>query len=288
MVINFKIKTLMKKHILFSLAAGLLLVCGSCENTNIWEEEQYMKQAYLVGIGEEGALVTRSINYADENPAIFVSIATSGSLNSDTDIHCKLAEDAGGISSYNQKYKSITDIRYQPLPAANYTLSSMDGVIRKGETYARIPVTIRPEGLHCDSLYALPLKMESCREYPVAQPETVVLFAIRTFNDFSGYYGYTGTYSGASFSLVRNAVAVDRNTIRIYHSGTEDLAKADDAAITITVNADHSLSLAGWKNLRVTEGSGTYNPENNSFHFECKINGDPVIADLISATAGLD
>ena len=46
----------MKKHILFSLAIGSLFVLTGCENTNVWEEEQYIKQAYLVGIGEEGAL----------------------------------------------------------------------------------------------------------------------------------------------------------------------------------------------------------------------------------------
>ena len=52
----------MKKHILFSLAIGSLFVLTGCENTNVWEEEQYIKQAYLVGIGEEGALVTRNVN----------------------------------------------------------------------------------------------------------------------------------------------------------------------------------------------------------------------------------
>ena len=39
----------------------------------------------------------------------------------------------------------------------------MNAVIRAGESYARIPVAIHSEGLHCDSLYALPLKMESCK-----------------------------------------------------------------------------------------------------------------------------
>ena len=73
----------MKKHILFSLAIGSLFVLTGCENTNVWEEEQYIKQAYLVGIGEEGALVTRNVNYADESAETFVSVGTSGSLNPD-------------------------------------------------------------------------------------------------------------------------------------------------------------------------------------------------------------
>ena len=299
----------MKKHILFSLAIGSLFVLTGCENTNVWEEEQYIKQAYLVGIGEEGALVTRNVNYADESAETFVSVGTSGSLNPDGDIHCTLIEDPSGITSYNQKYKSSTEIQYQALPAANYNISSMNAVIRAGESYARIPVAIHPEGLHCDSLYALPLKMESCKEYPVAQAETVVLFAIKTYNNYSGYYNYIGTnngasfslirnavavnkntiriYSnnGASFSLIRNAVAVNKNTIRIYYTGTEELARAKDTGLTITVNEDNTLSLAGWKNLNVTEGSGSYDPQNKTFSFTCKVNGNEVEAYLISATA---
>ena len=275
----------MKKHILFSLAIGSLFVLTGCENTNVWEEEQYIKQAYLVGIGEEGALVTRNVNYADESAETFVSVGTSGSLNPDGDIHCTLIEDPSGITSYNQKYKSSTEIQYQALPAANYNISSMNAVIRAGESYARIPVAIHPEGLHCDSLYALPLKMESCKEYPVAQAETVVLFAIKTYNNYSGYYNYIGTNNGASFSLIRNAVAVNKNTIRIYYTGTEELARAKDTGLTITVNEDNTLSLAGWKNLNVTEGSGSYDPQNKTFSFTCKVNGNEVEAYVISATA---
>lgn len=174
-----------------------------------------------------------------------------------------------------------------PLPEYpdNYNISSMNAVIRAGESYARIPVAIHPEGLHCDSLYALPLKMESCKEYPVAQAETVVLFAIKTYNNYSGYYNYIGTNNGASFSLIRNAVAVNKNTIRIYYTGTEELARAKDTGLTITVNEDNTLSLAGWKNLNVTEGSGSYDPQNKTFSFTCKVNGNEVEAYLISATA---
>ena len=98
----------MKKHILFSLAIGSLFVLTGCENTNVWEEEQYIKQAYLVGIGEEGALVTRNVNYADESAETFVSVGTSGSLNPDGVIHCTLIEDPSGITSYNEKYKLST------------------------------------------------------------------------------------------------------------------------------------------------------------------------------------
>lgn len=229
--------------------------------------------------------MTRNVNYADESAETFVSVGTSGSLNPDGDIHCTLIEDPSGITSYNQKYKSSTEIQYQALPTANYNISSMNAVIRAGESYARIPVAIHPEGLHCDSLYTLPLKMESCKEYPVAQAETVVLFAIKTYNNYSGYYNYIGTNNGASFSLIRNAVAVNKNTIRIYYTGTEELARAKDTGLTITVNEDNTLSLAGWKNLNVTEGSGSYDPQNKTFSFTCKVNGNEVEAYLISATA---
>ena len=114
--------------------------------------------------------------------------------------------------------------------------------------------------------------MESCKEYPVAQAETVVLFAIKTYNNYSGYYNYIGTNNGASFSLIRNAVAVNKNTIRIYYTGTEELARAKDTGLT-------------GKNPDFTKGSGSYDPQNKTFSFTCKVNGNEVEAYLISATA---
>ena len=111
----------MKKHILFSLAIGSLFVLTGCENTNVWEEEQYIKQAYLVGIGEEGALVTRNVNYADESAETFVSVGTSGSLNPDGDIHCTLIEDQASlltIKNINRVRKS--NIRHFLRPITTY------------------------------------------------------------------------------------------------------------------------------------------------------------------------
>lgn len=276
----------MRKHILLSLLAGLFFIFTGCENTNVWEDEQYMKQAYLIGIGEEGALVNRTISYTDEEAEIFAAVAVSGSLDSDKDIHCVLVEEPSGIDIYNSKYKSSMDIQYRPLPAASYSIASLEAVVLAGETGARIPVKINPAGLHCDSLYAIALKMASCAEYPIASPETVVLFAINTSNDYSGHYNYTGTNNGISFSYIRTAVAVNKNTIRIYHSGNEDLSRVDDTGLTITVNADNTLSLAGWKNLNVTNASGTFDPDDGMFRFECEINGSKVEASLSIATSG--
>lgn len=280
----------MKKYILlFSLLAGTLFTFTGCDNTNVWEEEQYIRQAYLVGIGEEGALMTRTVDYASANAEVLVSVAISGSLKPDHDVHCTLVEAPEGITTYNQQYKSVTDIQYRALPAGHYSMPSMDVVIPAGQATASIPVTIKTEGLHCDSLYALPLKMKSCGEYSVAAPETVVLFAIQTSNPYAGYYNYIGSDSkGQSFSLVRNAVAVDKNTIRIYHSGVEELAKVNDTGLTITINKDNTLSLAGWKNLNVTNGSGTYSPETRQFSFEYDINGEHIEAVLVSATSEED
>ena len=84
----------MKKHILFSLAIGSLFVLTGCENTNVWEEEQYIKQAYLVGIGEEGALVTRNVNYAVLKVQNFRIVARSVIEFWMGQIHCTLIEDS--------------------------------------------------------------------------------------------------------------------------------------------------------------------------------------------------
>ena len=43
-------------------------------------------------------------------------------------------------------------------------------------------------------------------------------------------------------------------TTCLLYTSTEELARAKDTGLTITVNEDNTLSLAGWKNLNVTEG----------------------------------
>lgn len=258
----------MKKITLYIFVVVSFINLISCDEMHMLEIEHYNKQVYLVGSGEEGSKLPREISYTIADTVIFASIGVSGSLAADQNAHVVLEENPSEIEVYNQKYKSITDIQYQPLPASNYEISSYEAIVGKGEISALVPIKINPEGLHCDSLYAIPLTIKSCDVYPVVDSKSIVLLAISTFNDYSNNYNYAGQKDGISFSLLRTATAVDSRTIRIYNSGSEDLKNVDNEGLKIHVNPDNSLSFEGWKNMNIISGSGTYMPDNQQFLME--------------------
>lgn len=286
----------MKRHLYYILLASACFLIQGCSEENPIETEQYMKQVYLVGIAEEGGMVSREINFSEDEVETFVAVAASGSQNPNEDIHVSIEEYDEAIDNYNRKFRSGTDVQYQKLPVGFYTIPSMEGTIKSNESYVRLPIKISPEGLHCDSLYAIPLRMKSCDKYQIARQDTAVLVAIKTINQYSENYVYAGTttnldnQSSSSFNLVRNAIAVDKNTIRIYHSGSEKLENVDNAGLKITVNADKSLHFEGWKNLQVISEHGAYDPETSTFSFEIEYKtGNEVIykttATLVSSSS---
>lgn len=261
----------------------------SCKEQHMLEMEHYIKQLFLIGSGEEGKLLLRKVDFAESSSEVATTVCVSGSLAPDQDVHVTLEEDASGIASYNQKHKSEKDIKYQLLPAENYEISSMDIVVKAGEIDALVPIKVMPEGLHCDSLYAIPLKIKSCAEYPIVNPDDVVLIAISTYNQYAGSYNYVGEKDNIAFSFLRQAVAVDANTIRIYNTGNENLDLVANEGLKIHLNEDNTLTLEGWDKMAVTEGSGTYDPQTKTFSLDFKYKDaggaeHTVVGTLVSAT----
>lgn len=165
----------------------------------------------------------------------------------------------------------------------------MDIVVKAGEIDALVPIKVMPEGLHCDSLYAIPLKIKSCAEYPIVNPDDVVLIAISTYNQYAGSYNYVGEKDNIAFSFLRQAVAVDANTIRIYNTGNENLDLVANEGLKIHLNEDNTLTLEGWDKMAVTEGSGTYDPQTKTFSLDFKYKDaggaeHTVVGTLVSAT----
>jgi hypothetical protein len=254
----------MKKAILYFACLSLFFVVG-CREQDMLEMEHYIKQVYLVGSGEEGHMLTRKVNFAQAEVDITTSVYVSGSLLPDRDVVVELEEDPAAIDEYNKKYKSENDIQYAPMPNDLYKFESMRVVIPAGHAQTLVPVKITTSGLHCDSLYTIPLKIKSCSEYQLMEPNITVLLSVSTYNTYSGNYNYEGEKDGIPFSLLRTAVAVNSNTIRIYNSGAENIANVDDEGVTFSINENNTLTIKGWKNMEILESEGTYDAEEETF-----------------------
>ncbi len=267
---------------LIPLALLFLMISGCQENTPL-DDEQYIKQVYIIGADETTnmGMTTVDVAYNDtEETETSLSVATGGSLNIDRDITVTIeAAGSGAIDDYNFRYLEDDDVHYRLLDPSYYRVPDNQVTVKKGDVYGTMPVYISSAGLDCDSLYALTFKIKSVSDpdyISVRQQDTVLILAFNFVNDYSGscqmdgyYYKWAdGAASGdsTSVSTARDLKAVNAGTVRFYHlARTEGTANLDGYGITLTVSSGNNVTVAPWGSLVITDGGGTYNPDLKTF-----------------------
>lgn len=266
---------------LFAIAA----VFSGCERKNPLDNEQYIKQVYIVGANNSnnGGLSIVNLPYsqtADQEQVASISVATSGSQNIDRDITATLT-DAGTdpITRYNFLYLyKATDIKYQKLDPAFYSIPNKTVKVNAGQIYGTTALRVKTSNLQPDSLYAITVKIAAVSDpgyISVRKTDTVLMISFALTNTYSNTYQVQGKYyklgtSGpgdtVTLSLPRVMKALDYNTVRFYHlSNTEAVANAVPYGVKVKVNTDNSLTISAYGTLVVTGGSGTYDPKTGTF-----------------------
>ncbi|MFT4093617.1 MAG: DUF1735 domain-containing protein [Niabella sp.] len=276
------------KLLKFLLPACLLFFAG-CKEENPLDIEQYEKSVYLVGANQSNneGLITVDVPFTESDDGeyeTYVSVATGGSQNINKDITVTLA-DAGEevISRYNFLYRyQDTVIKYQYLNTDYFSIPSYTTTIKAGEVYGNVPVYFKPNQLHCDSLYAITLKIASVSDpdyIKIRSTDTTLMVALNLVNDYSGTYLETGAYypvasaspsSSDTVSLTpsRTFTAVSYDEVRFYHlANTEGVLSTLDAlGVVVKINSDYSLTISPWGSLSITDGGGTYSPDTETFN----------------------
>lgn len=214
---------------------------------------------------------------ATEQSDTYISIATGGSQNIDKNVSVGVSE-AGSefVDKYNSMYLyKATDIRYQMLNSAAYTIPGKSVDLKAGEIYGNMPVKVNTAMLHADSLYALTFKIASVSEPSISirKTDTVLIFSFKLINDFSDsyqelgrYYKYNVATDTVAVSATRTLKALSYNQVRLIHlANTESVANAAVNGITITINNDKTLGVAPYGTLALTSGGGTYDPVTRVF-----------------------
>lgn len=253
---------------IFFLITILSLV--GCEEDYPLNGEQYEQFVYLSRAVDE--VKDEYVNYAYEYDTIYISVSVSGSQNAKSDINVTFVENDLAISAYNKRNLSNTDIQFRPLPTNAYLYPEDKVVIKKGETTGIFPIYVYPENLHCDSLYMIPISIESVSSCKKVEKDTVLLTRINLMNRYSGRHFMHSTRTNlnsnitVSHQMYRQVIATDKNTVRIYNEVNEEEKNLCDHTFTITVNdSDNSLSFASWDNFEIVDGGGIYRPEMNMF-----------------------
>lgn len=268
----------MNKYFSAMIFGAALMGLASCEpQSDPLEKEQYVKEVYLVGAAQD--IQDREVSY-DSDGSLYVSAAIGGTQFPDQDVQVTigLASD-DKMDLYNYKNFTDNDVKYQALPTDWYSFPSWTGVIKAGEVYCRIPLTINTEKIHPDSLYVIPLKVVKTSAYSAVQKDTVLLLHPKMINDYSGSYTFEGTTwqmkdgekvngTASATTTTRTATALNASTIRLFQKVVlEKIGNVADNTYNIRVNADNTLTITGYDKLAVTDGGGTYDPNKSTFKF---------------------
>ena len=278
----------MKKRI-YTLLPALLLLAAACENINVLEDEQYIKQVYIVGASD--VVWPFDIAYSSEPQEAYISIAASGSLLVDQDVTVTVKHNDETIEWYNNKYLYDAPVRYRKLDPSKVSIPSYQTTLEAGKVYARLPFSILTGGLHCDSLYAVTFAIESVSRYEKNTVDTALILNLNLLNDYSGVYQLSATrYKLAlvngeyvpspdvTYSPTRTLKAVDANTVRFFNEARAEarggyatneayFAAVNSYCVTFTRTSGNNFNVVPWGALTIHGGSCAYDPTTFTFTF---------------------
>jgi hypothetical protein len=267
-----------------ALVALVALLTGCSKEENPLDSEQFIKQAFIVGANKSNneGLATVKLAYgktADEELMTYISVATGGSKSIDRNITTTLAEaGAESVTRYNAMYRYIGEIKYQMLKSEFYSIPEKNVQINAGEIYGTTPLYVKTAGMHCDSLYAVTVKIASISQpdyISIRKVDTVLMISFALTNDYSGNYQAQGKAyklvnaapaDTTAIALSRTLKATDHRTVRFYHLTTqESVVNAVESGVKVRIEDNNMLTVTAWGTLAITAGGGTYNPVTRVF-----------------------
>lgn len=251
-------------RILFIAIVALCIT--ACDENSQFEKELYKK---VINILSDDDLVF-SVNHdlSQEETIGYISIGCGGTNHITEDVTVELEPDGEGLAKYNKLKYDLEESKFaHELEAWRYDIPSYTTVLKADDsnTYATIPVRVRPEGLSPDSVYLIPLRIKSISEYEINSDKSTALYRVLLKNNYAlqsptTYYKAMGSYisyrengeieKNSTFSLSRVVVPLTKNTIRFfaglntYETSTLTKEAIDKYAIRVTINEDNSLAFS--------------------------------------------
>ena len=243
----------MKKIIRILIIGVMAFNLAGCSNDDIYEVEQYKTLVYLLSGSEN--IFGASFTLNETEPVQYVTIGCGGSTANEKDITITLEPYPEMINGYNiLNY----DFEYQYaklLPAEKYTISSYSVTLPANSDYhyARIPVRVRALGLSPDSIYFIPLKIQSVSEYEVNEDKQDVLFRVAIENDYAKqltatYYGKSGTLTNPLVVLSgsKQVFPLDKDKIRMFvgneaYNTTTTVDDIERLSVIVQILPDNTL-----------------------------------------------
>lgn len=266
-----KMKT---RYICGLVVAGLLSACG---NDDPLDKEQYFKTVYITKVTTTDMLYKVKVPYDSGEVETFFSVGCGGSQVQDEDVTVSVRMADGAVDEYNTvQFPTQPEKHVIALESDRFRIPSMETVLQKdGESYARIPVFIRNEGLDPDRTYVIPLTIDtvSVPSYVIQHDISTILLGFTFTNSYEGNCSMEGTSTTddvqKSIFGNKNLKAVDQYSVRIFaesYTESTELDQIETQCIKLTFN-DTQITVSGWKQMEAS-GTGTYDPDNGKIHIE--------------------
>jgi hypothetical protein len=274
-------------------------VFAACEVVDPLATEQYQKDIYIIGAYER--VSSFNLPYGDEQDA-FVSVSASGTQKVDQDVEVTLRQDNDIIDWYNGKYMLDAKVKYQQLDPARFNIPSWKTTLHVGELYAHLPFKVNTTDLHCDSLYAIGIAIETVSAYQIAESGTELIFTLKLVNDYSGIYQLDASKvtvkeeileDGSSqwveqglavpISVQRTLTATSHDAVRFFHEKqketlaeysnsydpNKDYFEAIDKYCIRFVKAEgNKFTVESWNGMSIMDGEVEYNAPNFTFWYD--------------------
>lgn len=143
----------------YLIAAAALLPLVACDDYEVFNKEQYKN---IFGfVSESDNTKTKIVNLHKDESVAYMSFSMGGSNPISQDVTINIVEDESLIDAYNSANYDTEVAKYAiPMPKSKYDITSMQCVIKAGESLGTIPVKVRPDGLSPDSTYFIPVRID--------------------------------------------------------------------------------------------------------------------------------
>lgn len=267
----------MKIRYIFAIVALSSLV--SCNDSDVYEREQY--KHVLAFVSGTDNINTKTVSMDDDETSVDIAFSVGGSNPTDRDVTVNVVEDPALIATYNKNTYDVNVSKYaRQLPRANYSIPSLQCVVKAGEPTGYITVKIYPEGLSPDSTFFIPLRVDSYNTYEMNPDKDYILYRIQTRNKWAKSDG-TSVYTMRGKRLDLNNMTeislpgtkvlspLSRNSVRIL-AGNETYSSTAETfnrfGIILTVGDDGKVDIKPYKDLKVEQIDGDADYPNKFFY----------------------
>ncbi|MDR2776396.1 MAG: DUF4361 domain-containing protein [Tannerella sp.] len=254
----------MKKYLNILMIPVFLTGIASCDEDRIFEKEQYKVVFALVSDDDHN--IFKMVHDLDSPESTgYVAASCGGSNPTEKDINVTLVQDYESFNRYNKDNFDVETEKFaQRLSSDKFDIDSYNLTVPAGGRNGKMAIRVRPDGLSPDSVYFIPLKINTYSAYEVNPDKSDVLYRVLIKNRYATQasttnYTLRGTRDGVNVMGGKQMHPISKNSVRIM-AGTDafqaDVNTINNTCILLTVDDNSRVSISPFKNMEVEQIDG--------------------------------